>query len=103
VYIADTDEKRVKGLSGVEILHPKVGLAFVFDTPDRYSFWMKDMHFPLDFIYVNNGTVVDIIEDVLPDTYPDTIEPQSPASVVIELNAGQVKENSIEIGDRVDL
>lgn len=103
MYIADTEEKRAQGLSGVEHMNSTDGLAFIFDVPYNYAFWMKDMNFPLDFIYVDQGKVVDLIENVLPESYPDTIQPSVPASIVIELNAGQIHENGVKVGDPIEL
>lgn len=103
LYIADTDEKRTHGLSDVESMSSFEGMAFVFPQADMHSFWMKDMQFPLDFIYVADRIVVDLIEDVQPDSYPSTIQAKAPADTVIELNAGQIKKNGIRIGDPLTL
>lgn len=103
LYIADTPEKRTQGLSNVRTMPHSVGLAFIFEQAAPHSFWMKDMYFPLDFVYVNEGKIVDLIENVPPESYPSTILPQYPALVVIELNAGQVKEGGLKIGDPIEL
>jgi uncharacterized membrane protein (UPF0127 family) len=103
LYIADTDEKRTHGLSDVESMSSFEGMAFIFPQAEMRGFWMKDMQFPLDFVYVADGIVVDLIESVRPDTYPSTIQAKAPADTVIELNAGQIKENGIKIGDQLKL
>lgn len=51
VAIADTDEKRTKGLSGRDNLAQDQGMLFLFDKPGNYPFWMKDMRFPIDIIF----------------------------------------------------
>src|SRR4030042_2564613 len=55
VEIADTPEKRSQGLSGRDNLSQNQGMLFIFNQPAIPSFWMKDMNFPLDFIWINNN------------------------------------------------
>ena len=63
VEVADTQASRELGLSGREKMGDDEGILFVFDTPGRYGFWMKDMQFPLDIIWINqNGVVVNMKE-----------------------------------------
>ena len=53
VTIADTLEERVLGLSGTPSLAPDEGKLFLFERPNRYRFWMKDMLFAIDILMVN--------------------------------------------------
>ena len=103
LYLADNDRRRTQGLTDVESMFNYEGMAFIFEKPAQQGFWMKGMHFPLDFVYVHNEVVVDIIEDVSPDSFPETFTPREAASIVIELNANQVEVNGVEIGDPIDL
>lgn len=42
VYVADTNETRMQGLSGTKNMPEDVGMLFVFPYPDTYpGFWMK--------------------------------------------------------------
>ena len=50
--LADTPEKRFQGLSGREILEEGTGMLFVFQEERQHTFWMKDMRFPLDMIWI---------------------------------------------------
>src|SRR3989344_7914429 len=50
VEIADTQDKRAKGLGGRDSLATGSGMLFIFPKADRYSFWMKGTKFPLDII-----------------------------------------------------
>ncbi len=100
--IADTDEKRVLGLSGRENLPEDSGLLFIFPTSDYYPFWMKDMNFPIDILWIDeNWTIVDITENVQPESYPQTFRPQTPAKYVLEINAGLSKDLNIKRGDKI--
>lgn len=106
VDIADTVGKRQQGLSGRENLPRDQGMLFTFDAPLKYSFWMKDMRFPLDFIWIREGRVVDITENVpypIGNSPPATVQPQEPATAVLEVNADFTERHSIKIGDAVDI
>src|SRR3989338_3180334 len=51
VDLALTMLEQAQGLSGREVLGENEGMLFVFDTPGKYSFWMKDMKFAIDIIW----------------------------------------------------
>ena len=103
--VAKSDAKKHTGLSGREKLDAGTGMFFVFDGPSKYSFWNKDMLFPIDIIWIKDGIVVDVSEN-MPDfkTSPNyTVTSQSEANFVLEVNAGFVKEKNIKIGDKVEV
>lgn len=104
VIVSDTPKERERGLSGRERLSENEGMLFEFTNEDEYCFWMKDMNFPIDIIWVNSSQqVVDIEENVSPDSYPDTFCPDAPAKYALEINSGKVNEWQISIGDSADL
>ena len=59
--VADTDASRTLGLSGRDSLDSGAGMLFTFDAPGIYPFWMKDMKFPLDMVWIDSGKVVDVV------------------------------------------
>src|SRR3989344_507351 len=79
------------------------GVAFfVFQNDGYHTFWMKDMLFSIDIIWLSHeGTVVDIAKDVSPDTFPMSFSPRAFARYVLELPARFVEEYTIQIGDEV--
>lgn len=100
LILAKTDSEREKGLSGRGSLAKNTGMLFIFPEKARYKFWMKDMKFPIDIIYINDKRVVDIIEDApvpQPDGAIPTFEPREQANYVLEVNA----DNHFKIGDTV--
>lgn len=102
VEYARTDAERVLGLSGRESMPENQGLLFIFDTPNIYNFWMKDMNFPIDIIWIDeNWRVIGITEDIKPETFPETFSPESPAEFVLEVNAGVASKIGIRVGDSV--
>lgn len=104
VEVADTKSSRELGLSGRPSMKDDEGLLFVFDIPGRYGFWMKDMAFPLDLVWINqNGIVVEVERDAKPDSYPKAFMNASPATYVLELNAGIAEQQGLFIGSKVKM
>ena len=87
VEIVKTPEAMARGLSGRDKLGDHQGMLFVFDADGRHSFWMKDMKFALDILWLDqDGRIVDMRQDLLPCT-PDNCTvyvPQGPARYVLE-------------------
>ena len=97
--ISSTPQEQHLGLGKRSSLPEDQGMLFAFDTAATQCFWMKDMHFPLDIIWVSSDKKVDyIMNAVSPTTYPHVFCPKIPAKYVIELNAGQAKRASIHTG-----
>lgn len=102
VVVADTDVKRQQGLSGLESLKKNSGMLFVFDKPGKYGFWMKDMNFPIDIIWIDaNHTIVHIERNVSPDTFPQLFASSKNALYVLEVAAGFADTHNMEIADQV--
>ena len=102
VEIADTIETRMRGLSYREFLANGRGMFFIFDKPSRYGFWMKDMHFAIDIVWIDERfRVIDIEKSVSPETFPKVFYPNEVVKYVLELDAGFSDEHSIDIGKMV--
>ncbi len=92
-----------KGLSGRAPISNNEGMFFVFDKLDRHAFWMKDMLFAIDIIWIDENFVINHIEkNVAPDTYPKIFYPNEPAMYVLEILAGETDSLGIKIGDKVN-
>jgi uncharacterized membrane protein (UPF0127 family) len=105
VEIADTPALRQRGLSGRKHLAENAGMLFIFERPDYHSFWMKDMNFPLDLIWILNGKIVDITSRVPPPSGPvckfTHYRPSSPANRVLEVKAGVAEKCGVKVGDEI--
>jgi len=108
IEIASTNEQMQKGLSGRDPLAEDEGMLFVFPEKDTLqSFWMKDMKFDLDFIWINDDKVVQTHENIkhpspgTPDSKLEILTPKTPIDSVLEVNAGFVEKNNIKEGDSV--
>jgi len=100
LYVADTVEKRVQGLSGVTNLQEDEGMLFVFPDNDTHGIWMKDMYIDLDIIWLNeDAKVVHVERNVSKDTYPKVFESKVRARYVIELHEEVTTKHKIEVGN----
>lgn len=105
VEIAKDDVALRKGLSGRESLGPDQGMLFIFPKPDRYRFWMPDMRFPIDIIWIGaDKKVAAITPDVPPESNPASphfYRPPKPAQYVLEVKTGFAKNKNVKTGDAV--
>lgn len=100
VEIADEPHEQTQGLSGRNNLDDNKGMLFIFASPLVPSFWMKDMRFALDMLWLDaSGTIIGIEKNVSPDMFPTTFSPLSPVKYVLEVNAGWSDRNNIKIGN----
>jgi len=107
--LADTLEAREKGLSGRNSLDSDASMLFVFDSEGYYDFWMPDMNFALDMIWMNqNYEIVDITKDAepMPGTPLEELpkyKSSAPAQFVLEVNSGFSNEHGLKVGDKLKL
>ena len=96
-----TPEERNKGLSFRSSLSENYGMVFVFRPEEKVYVWMKDTFFSLDIIFINNGTVIKIVENTKPhQTYP-MYESEAEITEFIEVNSGFTAKHNINVGDKV--
>lgn len=99
VLVADTPPLQEQGLSDRASLPANQGMLFIFQQPSQYSFWMKDMHFPIDIVWMAaDKTVVKIDKDISPATYPNLYRPPSKVLYVLEVPAGASASFGIKYG-----
>lgn len=106
VELAVIEEEQVKGLTGREFLGQNKGMLYVFDKEDFYNFWMKNMSFPLDIIWINNNfVVVDIMENADPCKGPICFDivTDKKAKYVLEVNSETVKNIDLKVGDKTEI
>ena len=103
LFVADTEQEREKGLGDREPIKGDEGMLFVFSSPDLQGIWMKGMRFPLDILWLQKTgtgefTVVDMRENIAPDTYPEVFFPRLKVSYVLELKGGSAGKYGIGEG-----
>lgn len=93
VRIADTPDARERGLSGVPRLASSTGMLFLFDESAPREFWMKEMRFPLDIVWMDEvWRVVGITRNATPDSFPTRFPSPGPAQYALEVPAGTLVE-----------
>lgn len=106
VTLAKTPDEHTKGLSIKNSLHEHEGMLFIFDVPKKSSFWMKDMKFPIDIIWVHpNTTIVHIEKNLQPCIsflLCASYSPNDLSQHVLEVNAHYTTKNNITVGDEVE-
>ena len=104
VEVADTPLKRERGLSGRDRVGGAAdGMLFVFETSAAYPFWMKDMKFPIDIIWIKDDRVIGISDSLEPSTepVPSSYLPPDDVNYVLEFPAGFAGKYSIDKGAEV--
>jgi len=110
VEVANTDELRNKGLSVRSKMNDDEGMLFIFDKKDTMpTFWMKNMEFPIDILWIKNGKVVQIHKNVpipakgTPDSKLKIYSPNTPIDYVLEVSGGYCDKNVVLEGLTIDL
>ena len=106
VIIADvvkTDKERERGLSGRESIGVNEGMLFEYTGNEQVTFWMKNMKFPIDIVWIRDGVVIGFEQNVDPQVgAPESAlvryNSPEPVSQVLELQAGRVKTLRLFVG-----
>ena len=109
VDVAVKPGERQQGLSGRETMAQDTGMLFVFEEEEPLTFWMKDMRFPLDIIWIDGQCrLIDVAAGV-PTPPPNASNEEipraqspRPAQYVLELNADEWARAGLSPGDLVE-
>lgn len=103
--VASTRQEQTKGFMFRASISPDAAMLFIYDQDGVYPFWMKNVKFPLDIIWIDAAKkIVYIKEDFAPCSSGDCpVEyPADPARYVLEVMGGTARELGLKPGDRVD-
>ena len=104
VEVSDTPEKRSLGLGKRDKLKKGWGMLFVFEKRIPHSFWMKNMRFPIDIIWLDNQRIVELAENVPPPQEgesPKVMEPRLPSNFVLEIESGRARALGLKVGQKL--
>ncbi len=101
--VATVPDELECGLSFRKELLPNHGMVFVFKNNDFHGFWMKDMLFPIDIVWLSLDLEVLGLIDASPESYPHVFYPPEAIRYVLELPSGALQESGLGIGDRIDI
>ncbi len=86
VRVVDTPRERAQGLSGTTRLAPNEGMLFVFEEVGLHGFWMKDMNYAIDILWLNDEfKPVGVTENISPDSFPTIFYPPIPVRYALEI------------------
>ena len=101
IEVADTPGLKSLGLMYRTSMPLHQGMLLLNEKPQALNIWMKNTFIPLDIIYIDkNGYIVKIVEDAQPESLA-VMPSDGKVQAVLELNAGQVRQKGIAVGDSV--
>jgi uncharacterized membrane protein (UPF0127 family) len=111
IDIATSTQDMAQGLSDRLNMGDDQGMLFDFKSSQLPTFWMKDMNFPLDFLWISQGKIISITSNAaaapknsdgsFDDSHLPLYTPPSAIDEVLEVNAGWAQKNNIIVGDVV--
>ena len=108
VEIADDGKLRERGLSYRDGLEPGTGMLFVYPGEGNRSFWMKEMRFCLDIVWLGESEVVGAAENACPEPgVPESdltrYVSNEPVRFILEVPGNWLAERGYGPGTPVDL
>ena len=98
--VAKSIEEQSVGLGNREYLPEREGMLFILSGNGPHRFWMKNVQFPLDMLWIDkNKKIVLINHNIPPESYPETFIGPPSARYVLEVQGGYSKKKSLKIGD----
>lgn len=104
VEVADTVQARARGLMYRTHLPEYAGMLFVFESPQRLAFWMKNTYIPLSIAFIDSSWRVVDIQDMDPPAPGGEIPiylSRREAQYALEVNQGFFARHGIGVGARV--
>ncbi len=101
VEVADDEPERAQGLMFRERLAASSGMLFIYDSPQRVRFWMRNTLIALDLVFIDrSGQVLRIKHNAQPlDETP--IDGGDGVLMVLEINGGMAKGLGISVGSHL--
>lgn len=101
IDLADEPSERAQGLMNVPDMATMSGMLFVYEAPQRATFWMRNTLIPLDMLFVGaDGRIRTIHENAVPMD-ETTIDGGDGVLAVVEINGGLTERLGIAVGDTV--
>lgn len=103
--LSTTPDSQSKGLAIKDSLNENEGMLFIFESPQKLSFWMKDMKFPIDIIWLDSaGKIVHIEKNLPPCVFLlpcPSYKSNDDSLYVLEVVSNFTNKFDINIGDTV--
>lgn len=102
IEIADDPRERAQGLMHVEEMPRLAGMLFIYDQPQRVSFWMENTLIPLDMIFADEtGLVLNVHSNAIPLDRTPIPGGSDDVLYVLEINGGMAEDLGIAAGSQL--
>jgi uncharacterized membrane protein (UPF0127 family) len=101
--VTTSSPERSRGLMFRKKLEPATGMLFVFEKESQYSFWMKNMLFAIDIIWLDKDKKIVALKEnatVCAAGDCEVYRPNKDALYVVETEAGFIQAHRIKPGDQ---
>ena len=98
--LAANDRTRARGLMFRERLGPSEGMLFVFASPSRQCFWMRNTLIPLSIAFIDDDGSIVNVEDMQPRT-DDSHCSAKPVRYALEMEQGWFAKRGLRAGSRL--
>ena len=100
VEIANNYSKRKLGLMHRDYLPQNSGMIFIWEDDAIRCMWMKNTYIPLDLVFLDQQSTILSKHNLVPNS-EESICSKHPARFAIEVNAGWLKQNGIDVGSKI--
>jgi uncharacterized membrane protein (UPF0127 family) len=101
VELANTPQTRSQGLMFRQSMPRSSGMLFIYESPQRATFWMRNTLISLDMIFTDDtGTVRHVHHEAIPGD-ETTIDGGTDILTVLEINGGLARAMGIVAGSQV--
>lgn len=104
--VARNQEQKSRGLMFRDTLPEGRGMLFPFERDGTYGFWMKNVRFPIDMLWLDPDLKVVHSESSVPGCPEEPCliyRSPTPARYVLELPAGYAERHGVAVGSTVKL
>ena len=101
--LALTISERQQGLQKELDLDENEGMAFLFESPQQASFWMRNTQIPLDIGFFTGDGVLREIHQMYPNVEVSVRSHRTDIVIAVEMNQGWFERMGIKPGDSIDL
>jgi len=103
--LAVTDAERQLGLMFRPKINDDQAMLFIFEKEGIHSFWMKNMRFSIDILWLDKDRRIVHVEEQVPACGQDpcpSYPTSQPARFVLEIRSGGAAAHKLKLYDRLD-
>ncbi|WP_223826596.1 DUF192 domain-containing protein [Flagellimonas sp. S3867] len=101
IEIAETEYETQTGLMYRDTMEENQGMLFIFDDVAMHSFYMKNTHFALDIIYIDENLKIASFQKNAKPFDETGLSSGIPIKYVLEINAGLSDKMGLTVGDSI--